>query len=230
MVATLSVIPLALSLLAGLDSVQATPRFEEEILRFEATDKVAPPAPGSVLFVGSSSIRLWTTLKTDIPDYPTLNRGFGGSWLADSTRLVDRIVLPYKPRAVVLFAGTNDLADGRSPETVAGDYREFVARIREKMPRVPIAYIAISPAPSRFALIDKIKRTNALIRAESAKTPGVRFIDTVPRMLNADGSPRPELFGHDQLHMNAQGYAIWKEIVGGALREMLPAKRSFRRF
>ena len=201
---------------------QEKPRFEEEIRAFEAADRREMPKPGAVLFVGSSSIRLWTKLADAFPQYRVLNRGFGGSWLADSERLVPRIVLPYRPSAVVLFAGTNDLADGRSPETVAGDFGAFVGRIRATMPRAPIAYVAISPAPSRKELLPKMRETNALIRAQCERSPGLRYIDTWPQMLGRDGSVRPELFGPDQLHMNERGYAIWTPLVARALKSLLP--------
>lgn len=201
------------------------PPFEDEIQRFEASDKTHPPVPGSVLFVGSSSIRLWETLAADIPDYTTLNRGFGGSQIADSVRLVDRIVTPYKPKAIVFFAGTNDIASGKSAETVAADYRAFVEKVRSELPDVPIAYISISPAPSRWSKIGEMRRANALIRAYSEATPGLRFIDTATLMLNRIGGPRPELYVRDNLHLNAQGYAIWKAEVGRVLREMLPTPK-----
>lgn len=204
---------------------QESPRFENEIRAFEAADKATPPTPGSVLFIGSSSIRMWSTIATDFPNVRTLNRGFGGSWVSDSVRYVDRIVVPYRPSAIVFFAGTNDLADKKSPATVANDYREFVTRVRTAFPRIPIAFIAITPAPSRWAIVDKVRETNALIRAFSARMPGLHFIDTFPQMLDAKGGPRPELFLTDQLHMNAQGYAIWKRAVTPVLRKMLPARR-----
>ena len=215
-------LPLALALLASQDK----PRFEDEILAFEAADRKARPSPGRVLFVGSSSIRLWGTLEKDMAGVPVLNRGFGGSWLADSVRLVDRIVLPYRPRAIVVFAGTNDLQDGKSPEAVAESYREFVRLARAGLPNVPIAYIAISPAPSRWNLKDKMWRTNALIRAFSADTPGLRFIDTWPLMLDANGEPRPELYVGDRLHLNAEGYRLWTGAIRPVvLRMVAPARR-----
>ena len=198
------------------------PRFEAEIRAFEEADRADPPKPGAVVFVGSSSIRLWSTLAADLPEYRVLNRGFGGSWMQDSARMADRIVVPYHPSAVVIFAGTNDLADGRTPEQVAGDFGAFVGRVRAALPEVPIAYLPISPAPSRAALLPKMKLANALIRAQCARGPRLRYIDTYPQMLNRDGSLRPEIFGGDQLHMNARGYAIWTPLVRGALARMLP--------
>ena len=197
------------------------PPFEDEIVKFEAADRAKAPAEGGVLFVGSSSIRMWSSLAKDFPEYATINRGFGGSAISDSIRNVDRIVTPYKPRAIVFFAGTNDLASGKSPETVAADYRTFVERVRAKLPSVSIAFIAITPAPSRWSNIKNVRRANALVAEYAKATPGLWFVDTYPRMVNAIGGPRAELFGPDNLHMVAPGYAIWKEEVGRTLREML---------
>ncbi len=213
-----------LSILALLAAVavaaRQAPRFESEIRAFEAADRAKMPEPGMILFTGSSSIRLWKTLAEDFPGHRVLNRGFGGSHVADSARLADRIVTPYKPRAVVFFAGTNDLADGKSPETVAMDYRSFVELVRAKLPAVPIAYISISPAPSRWNNIANVRKTNALIRAYSESTPGLRYIDTYAAMTNAIGGPRVELYGPDNLHLNPKGYALWRSIIGPVVDDL----------
>lgn len=209
-------------LLLAAAALAQDPPFENDIRRFEAADKTNPPAEGGVLFVGSSSIVLWKTLAQDFPEYRTINRGFGGSQISDSVRVADRIVTPYKPKAIVFFAGTNDLASGKSSETVAADYRAFVENVRAKLPTVPIAYISITPAPSRWSNIKEVRKANALIKAYSDATPGLRFIDMYPLMVNRIGGPRAELFGPDNLHMVAPGYAIWKEEVRRVLKEMIP--------
>ena len=212
---------LLLSLLAVVAVARLqVPRFENEIVAFENADKKNPPGPVDVLFVGSSSIRLWTTLTEDFPEYRVLNRGFGGSWISDSVRNADRIVTPYKPKAIVFYAGTNDLADGKSPETILSDYNAFVTKVRAKLPDVPIAFIAVSPAPSRYGNVANIKRANRLVETYSAHRPGLRFIDTFPLMLE-NGGPWPDIFVADQLHMKPQGYAIWKKAVVPVLAEML---------
>ena len=196
------------------------PPFESEIKAFERMDAVNPPKPGAILFTGSSSIRLWSSMAADFPGHRVINRGFGGSEIADSVRLFPRTVLPYKPRAIVFFAGTNDLANGKTPETVAAAYRAFVEGVRAAMPNVPIAYIAITPAPSRWNNIANVRLTNGYVKAYSETVPGLRFIDTYPRMVNAIGGPRVELFGPDNLHMNPTGYALWREMVGPVVEEM----------
>ena len=214
----------AISVLALLVVVamaaRQTPRFESEIRAFEAADRAKMPEPGAILFTGSSSIRLWKTLAEDFPGHRVLNRGFGGSHVSDSVRLYERTVVPYRPKAIVFFAGTNDLADGKSPETVALDYRTFVELVRAKLPAVPIAYIAISPAPSRWNNIANVRKANALIKGYSESTPGLRFIDTYAAMTNAIGGPRVELYGPDNLHLNPKGYALWRSIIGPVVDDL----------
>jgi lysophospholipase L1-like esterase len=187
--------------------------FEAEILRFEATDAKNPPAKGGIVFVGSSSIVLWKSLAQDYPRHKVINRGFGGSQISDSVRFAHRIVTPYEPQMVVFFAGTNDIAAGKSAETVRDDYRAFVRRVRAKLPAARIAFISISPAPSRWAKIEEIKRANALIRQLSLQEENLVYIDVFSHMLDEKGGPRPELFVEDQLHLNDKGYAIWKKVV-----------------
>ncbi|WP_025227536.1 SGNH/GDSL hydrolase family protein [Fimbriimonas ginsengisoli] len=210
-----------LFLVAGLAAVAAgqAPQsekpapFENEIAKFEVDDLKNPPMKGGIVFVGSSSIRKWTSLQKDFPDWNVINRGFGGSAISDSVRYAHRIVTPYEPRMIVFFAGTNDLASGKSPETVFADYKAFVATIRTKLPRTPIAYISISPAPSRWGNVENVKKTNRLIQEFSTKKRHLIFIDIFPLMLDSQGQPRPELFVEDRLHMNPDGYAIWTKAV-----------------
>ena len=134
-------------------------RWESDIAAFEAADKKSPPPQGAVLFIGSSSIRIWKTLATDFPDQKTINRGFGGSELADSVYYADRIVIPYKPRLIVLFAGTNDINAGKRPETVFADFKAFVAKVRAGLPNTRIAYLSISPAPIPLVASREAKRS-----------------------------------------------------------------------
>ena len=191
--------------------------FEKEILAFEAADATNHPAPGAVLFIGSSSIRLWKTLADDFPGQRVLNRGFGGSQITDSVRYAGRIVIPYKPRLIVLYAGGNDINAGKSPEQVFDDYGRFVARIRAVLPETPIAYISIAPNPARWAQVDRVRAANALIEAHTRTDTRLAFIDVFPRMLGANGEPLPDIYVADRLHMNAKGYEIWRGIVGPVL-------------
>jgi lysophospholipase L1-like esterase len=185
----------------------------EDIERFEAADRLAPPRLGGVLFVGSSSIRLWPSLQTDFPGVDVLQRGFGGSKLSDVVDLAGRIVLPYKPRLIVLYAGDNDLSVGRSAAEVFRDYKAFVAIVRVALPETRIAFIAIKPSGSRWALVDQMRETNALVQRFAATDPHLLYVDVFTPMLGPDGMPREELFVADRLHMNARGYALWRELL-----------------
>jgi lysophospholipase L1-like esterase len=191
--------------------------FEKEILAFEAADKTNPPPTGANLFIGSSSIRLWTSLAEDFPKHRVINRGFGGSEIIDSVRYAKRIVLPYKPRLVVLYAGGNDINAGKTPEQVAADYRAFVKTVHETLPKTRIAYISIAPNPARWAQVDHVRAANSLIEAHARTDERLAFIDVFPKMLGEDGQPRPEIYVADRLHMNPKGYELWLGIVGPVL-------------
>ncbi len=183
------------------------------IAAFQAQDQAQPPASGAVLFVGSSSIRFWKTLASDFPDVSTINRGFGGSEIDDVTFFADRIVAPYHPRAIVLYAGDNDLADGDSPAHVRDDFVAFVSKARSIDPGVPIAFIAIKPSVARKALLPQIRETNALVRQVAASEHGVTYLDVYTPMLGPNGEPQARWFVGDGLHMNRKGYALWIGLV-----------------
>jgi len=191
--------------------------FEKEILAFEAADKANPPPAGAMLFIGSSSIRLWTTLAEDFPKHRVINRGFGGSQIIDSVRYAKRIVLPYKPRLVVLYAGGNDLNGGKTPEQVVVDYLAFVKTVHDALPATRIAYISIAPNPARWAQVDRVRAANSLIEAHTRTDERLAFINVFPKMLGEDGQPLPEIFVADRLHMNPKGYELWRGIVGPVL-------------
>ena len=186
-------------------------KWEPEIQVFEATDRTNPPPQNGILFIGSSSFRLWKTLAQDFPGKPVINRGFGGSEIADSTAFAERILFPYHPRMIVLYAGDNDLAGGKSPERVVADYRAFVSTVRAHLPDARIAFLSIKPSPSRWRLKDRIEEVNHQIAA--MKDRGLVFIDIYPHMLDADGKPRTELFLADGLHPNAKAYQLWASVI-----------------
>ena len=186
--------------------------WEQDMQAFAASDVASPPPKGAVLFLGSSSIRLWDTLADDFPGISVINRGFGGSEIRDSTWYAGRIVTPYAPRQVVLYAGDNDLSSGRSPVQLRDDFRAFVQRVRRDLPKAKIAYIANKPSPARINLLEKQRQANALIAADAARLR-VDFIDVFTPMLDAQGQPREELFLADRLHMNRAGYALWKQAL-----------------
>ncbi|MBI5761170.1 MAG: hypothetical protein HZA46_21815 [Planctomycetales bacterium] len=187
-------------------------KWEATIKKFEEADTKTPPASGGIVFVGSSSIVRWK-LSESYPDLPVINRGFGGSQLADSVRYAERIVTPYKPRVVVLYAGDNDIAGGKSPETVRDDYRNFAAAVRAKLPCAKLVYVSIKPSPSRWKLADKAREANRLIREAQRSDECQVFADVWPAMLGDDGQPRPELFVADKLHLSPQGYEVWTKLL-----------------
>ena len=192
-------------------------RWEKEISVFEAKDKTNPPPANCIVFVGSSSIRIWTNLPAAFPGLPVVNRGFGGSQLADSANFADRIVIPYNPRQVVIYAGGNDINAGKSSDIVYGDFVALVTQIRAKLPHVRIGYISSAPNPSRWSQVEKVKHLNSLIEAYCQRH-GFAFINVFPLMLGPDGLPKPDIFLPDRLHMNAKGYSIWREAVRPYLR------------
>jgi lysophospholipase L1-like esterase len=186
--------------------------FEAEISAFEASDKTNPPPADAIVFIGSSSIRLWKTLAQDFPEYKVVNRGFGGSQIADAVQFADRIVVPYKPRMVVFYSGGNDINAGKSPERVFADFKEFAEKVRSKLPATRLAYISIAPNPARWSQVEKVKAANRLIE-DYCQANQLTFINVFPHMLGADGQPRPEIYVEDGLHMNAKGYALWTQLV-----------------
>ncbi len=187
-------------------------RWEAAITAFEMQDQKSAPAAGANVFVGSSSIRMWK-LESSFPRHACVNRGFGGSQLGDSVKYAERIVIPYKPRVVVVYAGDNDLNAGQTPEAVFTNYRAFRGKVHAALPETKIVFVAIKPSPSRWKLREKALEANRLIREEIAKGKNQVFVDVWTPMLGVDAMPRPELFLKDQLHMNDAGYAIWSHLV-----------------
>lgn len=192
--------------------------FEPEIQRVEAADRAAMPARGGVVFVGSSTFRMWATMTADFPGVSVVNRGFGGSTLPDVIMAAPRIVLPLRPRLVVLYAGDNDLNAGRTPATVLADYRRFVALVRRELPATRILFVSIKPSPSRWAIVDRMREANRLVREDVAHDPLQSYTDLFTPMLGANGRPRPELFLADSLHMTPVGYALWRAHLSPLVR------------
>lgn len=194
-------------------------RWRSSLEAFAAADLQRTPEAGGVVFVGSSSIRLWNDLETSFSDHPVvIKRGFGGSRLVDCVNLVNRLVLPYRPRMVVVYAGENDLAEGAAPQQVLERFTAFVRLIKAELPESRIAFVSIKPSPLRAGLMPAVQQTNALIQAYSQTEPRLDFIDVYSHMLDASGQPRDELFSRDRLHLNAQGYDLWREIIASHLK------------
>jgi lysophospholipase L1-like esterase len=188
-------------------------RWGKEIHAFEVADKTNPPPQGAVLFLGSSSIRLWKNLAQTFPGQNVINRGFGGSELSDSVFFADRIVIPYKPKLIVLYAGDNDIAGGKKPERILADFKAFVGKVHTALPETRIAYIAIKPCPLREKFLPQVKATNRLIRDYTSTHDHLLFVDIFTPMLNAEGRPRADLCLKDGLHPNAQCYELWASLL-----------------
>ncbi|HEY1952933.1 MAG TPA: SGNH/GDSL hydrolase family protein [Gemmatimonadaceae bacterium] len=187
-----------------------TARFADEIAEFLKSDRLNPPRAGGVVFVGSSSIRMWPHLAADFPGENVIQRGFGGSELSDVVYRAPQIVIPYKPRLIVLYAGDNDLAAGRTPEEILSRFESFVSLIHDTLPRTGIVFVSIKPSWSRVSLLDKMKQANDLVRHYIAGRRGLGYVDVFTPMLGADGKPRMDLLVADSLHMNEMGYSIWR--------------------
>ncbi len=186
--------------------------WEPELRAFEHQDRMAPPAPGQILFLGSSSIRLWD-LEESFPGLDALNRGFGGSHVSDSLLYAERLVFPYRPRKMVFYAGDNDIASGKSPESVLQDYQDFVTKVRKELPDLPIVYISIKSSPDRWEFVEKMRETNRLIRVFTESDERLEFLDVDTSMMGPDGKPRPEYFSEDGLHLSPEGYALWTSLL-----------------
>src|SRR5688572_11825726 len=200
-------------LAAALAGPAQTNKWDSDILAFEASDRSNPPPQKAILFIGSSSIRLWKTLAQDFPKHRVINRGFGGSELSDAAHFADRIVIPYKPKLIVVYAGGNDIHFGKTPETVLADFKTFVDKVHKALPSTRIAWISIAPNPARWSEVEKVRAANAAVAAFARRQGKVEYIDVFSHMLGADGLPRPEIFSADRLHMNERGYALWTQIV-----------------
>jgi lysophospholipase L1-like esterase len=197
----------------------AAQRWQSELQAFATTDRLKPPAPGGVLFVGSSSIRFWTDLPTSFSELPlVIQRGFGGARLSDCADLVPSLVLPYQPRLVVLYAGENDLAEGATPHDLLAHFTRFVQQVQAALPATRIAYMSIKPSPLRLAHMTAMREANLLIQTFVLKDDRLDYIDVHTAMLDLDGRPRPELYVRDQLHLSTEGYGLWRQIVSAHLR------------
>jgi lysophospholipase L1-like esterase len=193
-------------------------KWAEAIAEFEQEDaREAPPKEG-IVFVGSSSIRLWDLGKW-FPGLSAINRGFGGSQMCDSAHFAEQLVVKHRPRLVVVYAGDNDINGKKTPQQVHDDFRAFVAAVRKPLPETRIIYIAIKPSTLRWSLAKQMQEANKLIAADCRPEEGLEFLDVWPAMLGDDGRPRPELFREDGLHLNDEGYELWTKLLRPHLEE-----------
>lgn len=213
------------ALMAGSVGLRAeAPRFEETIAGFELQDMEVPPEPGGVLFVGSSSIRLWKNLERDFPTVgPILNRGFGGSTMKDLLGVMDRIVLPYRPSVIVVYEGDNDLTGDTTPAEVETAFIEFLDRVRDELPETRVLILAVKPSFSRWKLLPEVRETNARLIQLAVQREGVEFVDTYRAMMGSGESLARKDFSGDGLHLSEQGYQLWVEVLTPWLEGALSA-------
>jgi lysophospholipase L1-like esterase len=187
--------------------------YENEVQRLEKERAELTYDP-KLLFYGSSSIRLWEDLQKDFAGYQPINLGFGGSTLAACVWFFDRLVAPFHPTSIIVYAGDNDLGDGRHPEEVFIFFKQFVSQVRDHFGDIPLAFISIKPSITRWNIVDSIRYANKIIEEEiKRKANNLHFINIYTRMTDNSGYPKREFLEPDGLHINAKGYALWKEIV-----------------
>ena len=202
---------------------EASKNWEKDILNFEQRDKIEKDPQNAIFFAGSSSIRLWSTLKEDVAPYPVIQRGFGGSKFSDLSVYAKRIVYPHQFRALVIFEA-NDITGSKtdkSPEEVVKLLRNIVRTVRKKYADQPIFVLEITPTKSRWGVWPTIKRTNQLLKESCDNLSNTYFIETASAYLNKDGEPNNDLFQSDMLHQNHEGYLIWGDLVKKRLDEVL---------
>lgn len=209
----LFILILTLPAISFAQTYERAKMWDAEINALTEIDIRQTPPKNPILFVGSSSMRMWRNLRESFPNLNVINRGFGGSRLEDVNHYFDRLVTPYNAKIVVLYAGENDVNEGVAPETVLQSYRKFLEMFRTKFPKTKLVYVSLKPSPARWSLADKYKQTNDLIKTEIIKDKHTVFVDVWEAMLGANGQPRPELFLADNLHMNEKGYEIWRELL-----------------
>lgn len=199
-------------------------RFATETEAFQDLDSKNSVPADPVLFLGSSSIRMWRT-HDSFPNLPVINRGFGGSHICDVIYFADRVLLPYKPRVIVFYAGDNDIAAGKSARRVLDDYRRLVDLVHQRLPATKIIFLAIKPSTQRWSFWPETKRANELIRAFSQADKRLLFADAATPLLRPDGSPDDSLFLNDKLHLNPQGYELWTRALAPLLQQVLEPRR-----
>ena len=202
-------------------------KWEQDIAEFERLDRESGRPTGGVVFVGSSSVRRWN-LAESFPEKGYVNRGFGGSQIKDVTHFASRIIAPLHPKIVVVYAGDNDIKEGRSVEQVVNDFQELVAAIRMGTPKGQIIFVAIKPSIARWEMYPKMAQANRRIAALCERDPLLWFADIATPMLEGDGPPSAELFVEDGLHLSPAGYQIWTKVGRWAARRGAGQARTYR--
>lgn len=193
-------------------------RWEPLIQRFEQKDRASPPRPGGAVFIGSSNFARWSQLEGDFREFGAINRAFGGSWLMDVARYVDRIVVPHAPAKVVLYGGPNELSEGETVEATFRSWEGLVGLVRARLPSAPIYTVSLKPSPLRMNVDPAFKAFNRLLKERSEADPSIRYVDIVPVFTRADGTLRGELYAGDGVHMNRAGEQACTPVLRDALK------------
>lgn len=187
--------------------------YEEEVKQLERRHRLDREHPG-VIFYGSSSIRLWHTLEDDFDYMKVTNLGFGGATLAACVWFFERIMINYRPKALVVYAGDNDLGDGRNPEEIFIFFQQLMVKVNQQFGALPCYFISLKPSLSRWQMADQFRYTNNLIESEIIKLDSNwKFIDVFKKMLDKEGKPNPALYDDDGLHLSEEGYRLWANTV-----------------
>ena len=202
---------ITISLPASSQEVES--RWEPRIKQFEEQDTKRMPPEGAVLFVGSSSIVFWSKLAEDMAPLAVINRGFGGSQMHELNEFRDRIVTNYKPRAIVIYEGDNDIAVGKTPDEILATYDDFIQHIDEKLPETDICFIAIKPSIRREEMWPQMEIVNSGLQERAQDREDLCYLDIATPMMEGEQFVRPELFVGDGLHLNRQGYEVWAEVI-----------------
>lgn len=187
--------------------------WREQIEGYYENDRKQFPESGSILFVGSSSIRMWKNLESYFPDHRVLSRGFGGAWISDVLYHMQRLVIAYDPAQIVLYAGENDLANGVSPETVVEDVRCFVRLAEIFLPGVPVLVLSVKPSPFSSRILDKQLQTNRMLEEMCRGKKNLTYLDVASLMFDSKGKLREELYRDDRLHMTPEAYKLWAQKI-----------------
>ncbi len=193
-------------------------KWEKNIAAFEAADKTTPPPANGIEFVGSSTMVKWKTLKEDFAGLPVFNRGFGGCQSSDVLFYLDRVVLAYKPKTIVFYAGDNDLGLGKKAEDVIETWKKIMARLTAELPETKIIYLSLRPSIKRLALFGEQQKANSGIKASIEGKANVQFVDLTPALVDKEGKPNGALLVQDNLHLNADGYKVLTAIVKPLLK------------
>lgn len=208
-------------------AVKGDPAFWEwKIRSFERQDRRNMPPPGGVVFTGSSSIRYWETLEEDMTPLSVVNRGFGGSQIHQVTYFANRIIIPYQPGAVVLYAGENDIAGvfwakKKTPEEVLTAFKAFCEKVRGELTETLIFFVSIKPPVKRCEFWAAMRKANCLIEAYSETQQDIHYVDITAAMQDAEGKPRIALYKDDGVHMRPEGYAIWTSVIKPIVKQGL---------